>query len=135
MNRRGTIRAALAGAAAAVVAPVVAQAAASPDAELIAIAGRYVDLEARYNAAYKVPGLTIEMEEEIDERMAPVEAEMSDILDRITRTPAQTTAGLAAVARVLTAYLDPRDRDPEDESRNLCDRLTSRLVRDARRFA
>ena len=135
MNRRATIRAGLAGAAAAAVAPVAARAAGSPDAELIAMADRYVTLEARYNAAYKVPSLTVELEEEIDERMAPIKAEMRGLLDRIARTPARTPEGVAAIARAALAYADPTDLDPENEALYLSDRLAARLMLDARRLA
>ncbi len=135
MNRRGTIKAIAGGAVAAVVAPVAAQAAGSPDAELIAMADRYVALEASYNRAYKVSGLTIEAEEAIDKRMAPVEAEMHEILDRIARTPARTPAGLAAIARAAWAYSDPTDLDPENEALYLSDRIAARLMIDARRLA
>ena len=135
MNRRATIRAGLAGAAAAVVAPVAAQAAGSADAELIAIADRYVALEARYNEAYKVPGLTIEMEEAIDRQNASIEAEMRGLLDRIARTPARTPEGVAAIARAALAYADPTDLDPENEALYLSDRLAARLMIDARRLA
>ena len=135
MNRRHTLKAAVASAAAAIVAPAVANAAGNPDAELIAMCDRYVALDAQYNAAYREPGLTIEAEEKIDQQTAPMQDEMNDILDRITRTEAKTPAGVAAIARVVTAYLDPRERDPEDESRYLSDRLISRLTREAGRLA
>ena len=135
MNRRRTIKAIAGGAVAAVVAPVAAQAAGSPDAELIAMADRYVALEARYNAAYKVPGLTIEAEEAIDRQNAPIEAEMHEILDRIARTPARTPEGVAAIARAAWAYSDPSDLDPENEALYLSDRLAARLMLDARRLA
>ena len=135
MNRRGTIKAITAGAMAAVVAPVAAQAAASPDADLVAMADRYVALSAKYDAAYKVPGITIEMEEEIDKRTAPVEAEMNDILDRMSRTPARTAVGVAAIARAALAYSDPTDLDPENEALYLSDRLAARLMTDAGRLA
>ena len=134
MNRRSTMRAAMAGAAAAIAAPAVANASGNPDGELIAMCDRYVLLQAQYEAAYKVPGLTIEAEEKIDQQTAPLQDEMNQILDRITRTDAKTPAGVAAIARVVTAYLDPRERDPEDESRYLSDRLMSRLTREARRL-
>jgi hypothetical protein len=134
MNRRRTLKAAMAGAAAAIVAPAVAQAAGNPDAELIAMCDRYVALDATYNAAYREPGLTIEAEEKIDQQTAPMQDEMNDILDRITRTEAKTPAGVAAIARVVTAYLDPRERDPEDEGRYLSDRLISRLTLEARKL-
>ena len=135
MNRRRTIKAIAGGAVAAVVAPVAAQAAGSPDAELIAMADRYVALEARYNAAYKVPGLTIEAEEAIDRQNAPIEAEMHEILDRIARTPARTPEGVAAIARAAWAYSDPTDLDPENEALYLSDRIAARLMIDARRLA
>ena len=135
MNRRHTLKAAVASAAAAIVAPAVANAAGNPDAELIAMCDRYAALDAQYNAAYREPGLTIEAEEKIDQQTAPMQDEMNDILDRITRTEAKTPAGVAAIARVVTAYLDPRERDPEDESRYLSDRLISRLTREAGRLA
>ncbi|CAG4903381.1 unnamed protein product [Acidocella sp. C78] len=135
MNRRSTIRAAMASAAAAMVAPAVANAAGNPDDELIAMADRYIALDAQYNAAYRVPDLTMETEEKIDQQTAPMQDEMNDILDRITRTEAKTPAGVAAIARVVTAYLDPSERDPEDEDRYLSDRLISRLTREAGRLA
>ncbi len=135
MNRRGTFKAITAAAMGAVVAPVVAQAAPGPDADLIAMADRYVALEARYNAAYKVPGLTIEMEEAIDRQNAPIEAEMHEILDRIARTPARTPEGVAAIARAALAYADPTDLDPENNHLHLTDRIAARLMLDARRFA
>ena len=135
MNRRSTIRAAMASAAAAMVAPAVANAAGNPDDELIAMADRYIALDAQYNAAYRVPDLTMETEEKIDQQTAPMQDEMNDILDRITRTEAKTGAGVAAIARVVTAYLDPSERDPEDEDRYLSDRLISRLTREAGRLA
>ena len=135
MNRRSTIRAAMASAAAAMVAPAVANAAGNPDDELIAMADRYIALDAQYNAAYRVPDLTMETEEKIDQQTAPMQDEMNDILDRITRTDAKTPAGVAAIARVVTAYLDPSERDPEDEDRYLSDRLISRLTREAGRLA
>ncbi len=135
MNRRSTIRAAMASAAAAMVAPAVANAAGNPDAELIAMCDRYIALDAQYNAAYRVPDLTMETEEKIDQQTAPMQDEMNDILDRITRTEAKTPAGVAAIARVVTAYLDPSERDPEDEDRYLSDRLISRLTREAGRLA
>ena len=135
MNRRHTLKAAVASAAAAIVAPALAQAAGNPDAELIAMCDRYGALDATYNAAYREPGLTIEAEERIDQQTAPLQAEMNDILDRITRTDAKTPAGVAAIARVVTAYLDPSERDPEDEDRYLSDRLISRLTREAGRLA
>ena len=135
MNRRHTLKAAVASAAAAIVAPAVANAAGNPDAELIAMCDRYVALDATYNAAYRMPDLTIETEEKIDQQTAPLQEEMNGILDRITRTDAKTPAGVAAIARVVTAYLDPRERDPEDESRYLSDRLISRLTREAGRLA
>lgn len=134
MNRRETIRAGLAGAAAAVVIPAVANAAGNPDADLVAMADRYLHLFNAYENAYRTPGLTIPQEKEIDRRTAPMQAEMNDILDRITRTDAKTPAGVAAIARVVTAYLDPLERDPEDESRYLSDRLISRLTLEARRL-
>ena len=135
MNRRSTIRAAMASAAAAMVAPAVANAAGNPDDELIAMADRYIALDATYNAAYQMPGLTMETEEKIDQQTAPLQDEMNDILARITRTEAKTGAGVAAIARVVTAYLDPSERDPEDEDRYLSDRLISRLTREAGRLA
>ena len=134
MNRRSTIRAALAGTAAAIGAPALANAASNPDAALIAMCDRYVGLDAKYNAAYRVPDLTMETEEKIDQQTAPLQDEMNQILDRITRTEAKTPAGVAAIARVVTAYLDPRERDPEDEGRYLSDRLISRLTLEARRL-
>ncbi|MFT2093104.1 hypothetical protein ACMS1Z_00245 [Acidiphilium multivorum] len=134
MNRRGTIKAITAGAVAAVVAPVAAQAASTPDADLIAMADRYVALSAKYNAAYKVPGLTIEMEEAIDQQTAPIEAEMQGLLDRIARTPARTPEGVAAIARAAWAYSDPTDLDPENEALYLSDRLAARLMLDAQRL-
>ncbi len=134
MNRRSTMRAAMAGAAAAIAAPALANAAGNPDAALIALADRYITLDAQYNAAYRMPGLTIEAEEAIDQQTAPMQDEMNDILERITRTEAKTPAGVAAISRVVTAYLDPRERDPEDEGRYLSDRLISRLTREAGRL-
>ncbi len=134
MNRRGTLKAAMAGAAAAIAAPAVATAAGNPDAELIAMCDRYIALDAQYNAAYRVPDLTMETEEKIDQQTAPLQDEMNEILERITRTDAKTGAGVAAIARVVTAYLDPRERDPEDEGRYLSDRLISRLTLEARRL-
>ena len=134
MNRRSTIRAAMAGAAAHISAPAVTTAAGNPDAELIAMCDRYIALDAQYNAAYRVPGLTMETEEKIDQQTAPLQDEMNDILARITRTEAKTGAGVAAIARVVTAYLDPSERDPEDEDRYLSDRLISRLTLEARRL-
>lgn len=135
MSRRRTIKAITVGAIAAVVAPVAAQAASSPDSELIAMADRYVALEAAYSRAYKVPGITIEMEEAIDRQNAPVEAEIHRLLDRITRTPARTPEGVAAIARAAWAYSDPLDLDPENEDLYLSDRIAARLMLDARRLA
>lgn len=135
MNRRRTIKAIAGGAVAAVVAPVVAQAAASPDADLIAMADRYVALSAQYNAAYRLPGLTIEAEEAIDRQNAPIEAEMRSLLDRIARTPARTPEGVAAIARAAWAYSDPLDLDPENEDLYLSDRIAARLMIDAGRLA
>ncbi len=135
MNRRETIKALTAGATAAIAAPAVAQAAGNPDAALAVMADRYIHLFKAYEAAYRTPGLTIEQEEEIDRRTAPMQAEMNDILDRMTRTPATTPAGVAAMARVATLYLDPLERNPEDERLCLSDRLAARLFHDARRLA
>lgn len=136
MNRRATIKVLTAGAAAAIaIPPVAAQAADSPDAALVAMADRYVALEARYNAAYKAPGLTIEMEEAIDRQNAPIEAEMEHLLDRITRTPARTPEGVAAIARAALSYSDPTDLDPENEALYLSDRIAARLMADAARLA
>ena len=135
MNRRRTIKAIAGGAVAAVVAPVVAQAAASPDADLIAMADRYVALSAQYNAAYRLPGLTIEAEEAVDRQNAPIEAEMQGLLDLIARTPARTPEGVAAIARAALAYADPTDLDPENEDLYLSDRIAARLMIDAGRLA
>ena len=135
MNRGRTLKAAVASAAAAIVAPAVASAAGNPDAELIAMCGRFVLLQAQYEAAYKVPGLTIETEERIDVQTAPLEAEAQDLLDRITRMNAETPAGVAAIARAAHAYADPRDLDPTNERLYLCDRLNALLIRDAGRLA
>ena len=134
MNRRHTLKAAVASAAAAIVAPALANATRNPDAALIAMCDRYSALDATYNAAYQMQGLTMEAEEKIDQQTAPMQDEMNDILDRITRTDAKTPAGVAAIARVVTAYLDPRERDPEDEGRYLSERLISRLTLEARRL-
>ena len=134
MNRRSTLKAAMASAAA-IVAPAVATAAGNPDAELIAMCDRFVLLQAEYEAAYKVPDLTIETEERIDAQTAPLEAETQDLLDRITRMKAETASGVAAIARAAHAYADSRELDPTNERLYLCDRLNALLIRDAGRLA
>lgn len=135
MNRRSTLKDAVAIAAAAVVASAGARAADNPDAELIAACDRYVLLHWRYNAAYKVPGLTIEREEQIDIQMAPLEIEMEQLLERITHMGAESGAGVAAIARVASADTDPKDRDPTNRDLYLSDRILAVLMRDAGRLA
>ncbi len=135
MNRRSTIRALTSGAAAAALAPAGARAADHPDAELIAACDRYVALHAAYNAAFKEPGLTIEREEQIDLRIAPVQIEMEQLLESITHMQASTTAGVAAIARVASADSDAGDRDPTNRELYITDRILAVLMRDAGRLA
>ena len=135
MNRRNTIKALAAGAAAAALAPASGQAADNPDAELIASCDRYVALHAAYNAAFKEPGLTIEREEQIDLQMAPVQIEAEQLLESITHMRATTAAGVAAIARVASADSDAGDRDPTNEELYITDRILAVLMRDAGRLA
>ncbi|MFT2094382.1 hypothetical protein ACMS1Z_06810 [Acidiphilium multivorum] len=133
MNRRATIRAGLAGAAAAVAAPAVAYAAGSPDAELIALCDRFVARERVYRSYFEGGANYIADEATQDAVTERITEEQVELIDAIVEHRATTLEGLKAVALAYAAYC-PDIGGPDSESYPE-EKLISMLARDVRRMA
>ena len=100
MMRRATIRVAMAGAAAAIAAPAVAQAAGNPEARFIAECDEYVAATRAEYASFK----TIRDDDERDIAMAANRARQEALIDRISSVEQiRTPEGARAAARVILA--------------------------------
>ena len=100
MNRRETIRAGLAGAAAAIASPAAAQAAGNPEARFIAECDEYVAATRAEYASFK----TIRDDDERDIAMAANRARQEALIDRISSVERiRTPEGARAAASVILA--------------------------------
>ena len=132
MNRRGTIKAITAGAMAAVVAPVAAQAAGSPDAELVALCAR---AKAAYEAwnAHIAGCQTIEEEKEVMRTGQPLEDEADRLIAMVPEHRATSPEGMKAVAELTATYCCISAAAVEHGTMDR--RLVAMLIRDARGLA
>lgn len=133
MNRRETIRAAVAGAAAAIAAPAVAQAAGNPDAELIALCDRFVARERVYRSYFEGGANYIADEAAQDPVTERITEEQVELIDAIVKHRATTLEGLKAVVLAYAAYC-PDISGPDSDSYPE-EKLTAMLARDVRRMA
>ncbi|WP_287799260.1 hypothetical protein [Acidiphilium sp.] len=104
MNRRHTLKAAVAGAAAAIAAPALANAAGNPDAKLIAFCDRFTALEHEKRRIYATAADTVEADRAANAATAPIFEEQGHILDRVHEMEAVTWDGLRARLRMAFAF-------------------------------
>ncbi len=103
MNRRSTIRAAMAGAAAAIATPTLAQAAGNPDAQFIRDCDEFVALQQAELRAFKA----IEDDDERNIALTKPRARQAALIDSIWATDRiHTPEGARAAARVILAWSD-----------------------------
>ena len=103
MNRRRTLKAAVAGAAAAIAAPAVAYAAGNPDARFIADCDEFVALQQAELRAFKA----IEDDDERNIALTKPRARQTALIDAIWATDQiNTPEGARAAARVILAWSD-----------------------------
>ena len=133
MNRRATIRAAMAGAAAAIAAPAVANASGNPDGELIALCDRFVAQEQIYLSYFSGGANYIPDDDERDAVIEPIQGVQERLVDAIVQHRATTPAGLMAVARCFAEYC-PDKENPTDE-RYPEEKLATMIARDIRGLA
>ncbi|WP_174503951.1 hypothetical protein [Acidiphilium sp. C61] len=133
MNRRSTIRAAMAGAAAAIAAPAVANAASNPDAALIALCDRFVAQERIYLSYFSGGANYIADDDERDAIIEPMQDAQGRLVDAIVQHRATTPAGLMAVARCFAEYC-PDKENPADEMYPE-QKLATMIARDVRGLA
>ncbi len=113
MNRRETIRAAMAGAAAAVAAPAVAQAAGN-DAELIALCDRFTELERQKRHIFDTAPNTLEGDRLAQAETAPLYEEQDQIITRAHEMDAKTWDGVRARLRMAFSYRPTCIEGPSD---------------------
>ncbi|MBU6356453.1 MAG: hypothetical protein KJS79_06915 [Rhodospirillales bacterium] len=124
MNRRGTLKAAMAGAAAAIAAPAVAYAAGNPDARFIADCDEFVALQQAELRAFK----TIKDDDERNIALTRPRARQTALIDSIWATDRiHTPEGARAAARVILAWSD-RTFDGKFEPDNLEDAVALTLA-------
>ena len=101
MNRRGTLKAAMAGAAAAIAAPAVATAASNPDAQFIRDCDEFVALQQAERRAFE----TIKEDDERNIFLTKPRARQTALIDSIWATDRiSTPEGARAAARVILAW-------------------------------
>ncbi|MCW8309304.1 hypothetical protein AruPA_19955 [Acidiphilium sp. PA] len=129
MNRRRTLASLAAGTAAALVAPIAAQAS-NPDAELIALCARF-DANERHYLSFHTGGENhIPDDDARDTVTDPIQDEQRALAREITSHRITTLAGFAAVAQSLGLW-DSQIGEPEQHG-CINDQLVAMLVRDAR---
>ena len=99
----------------------------SGDAELIALCGRFNELERLCEATYD--GVSIEAEEAAEAHREPWKVEQEDLLDRIIPLQATTLDGFRARARMWALWDGELKKDGEQSS-YWEDRMAWALVRD-----
>ncbi|EGO96807.1 hypothetical protein [Acidiphilium sp. PM] len=103
MNRRRTLKAAVAGAAAAIAAPAVAYAAGNPDARFIADCDEFVALQQAELRAFEA----IKDDDERNIFLTKPRARQTALIDSIWATDQiNTPEGARAAARVILAWSD-----------------------------
>jgi len=129
MNRRKTLASLAAGTAAALAAPIVANAG-NTDAELIALCARFDANERRYLSFYSGGANEITDDDERDAVAGPIQDQQRDLAEQITAHRITTLAGFVAVARSLGLW-DSQIGEPDEHS-CVNEQLIAMLVRDAR---